>query len=239
MNVRAVFVSDTHTKLDQIDLPGGDILFHCGDWTFRGDIREVMEFNHHLGLVRERYREIVVVAGNHDWLPQRDPALLTGILTNAIYLQDQAIEVCGLKVYGSPWQPEFMNWAFNVPRGQKLAEKWALIPGGLDVLITHGPPHGTLDRTKGYESVMCGKYTYEPPQYVGCDDLAERLKVVKPKVHAFGHVHASYGTVRGPAELGGILSINASICDEGYKPVNKPFVVDFADGEARLVTDGE
>ena len=47
-----------------------------------------------------------------------------------------------LGLSGGPWQPAYNHWAFNLPRGPALAEKWALIPPGLDVLITHGPPLG-------------------------------------------------------------------------------------------------
>ena len=39
-------------------------------------------------------------------------------LTNCIYLQDSTTQIYGLKIYGTPWQPEFCGWAFNLPRGQ-------------------------------------------------------------------------------------------------------------------------
>lgn len=39
-------------------------------------------------------------------------------------------------------QPWFYGWGFNLPRGQALLEKWNLIPEGVDILITHGPPLG-------------------------------------------------------------------------------------------------
>lgn len=42
----------------------------------------------------------------------------------------------------SPRQPWFYGWGFNLPRGQALLEKWNLIPEGVDILITHGPPLG-------------------------------------------------------------------------------------------------
>ena len=44
-----------------------------------------------------------------------------------------------LSSYRQPW---FYGWGFNLPRGQALLEKWNLIPEGVDVLITHGPPLG-------------------------------------------------------------------------------------------------
>lgn len=39
----------------------------------------------------------------------------------------------------SPW---FNGWGFNLPRGQSLLDKWNLIPEGIDILMTHGPPLG-------------------------------------------------------------------------------------------------
>uniref|UniRef100_A0A8C9L8U8 Metallophosphoesterase domain containing 1 n=1 Tax=Pavo cristatus TaxID=9049 RepID=A0A8C9L8U8_PAVCR len=64
------------------------------------------------------------------------------LLTNCIYLQDSEVTVRGFRIYGSPWQPWFYGWGFNLPRGQALLEKWNLIPDGIDILITHGPPLG-------------------------------------------------------------------------------------------------
>lgn len=67
-------------------------------------------------------------------------------LTNCVYLEDAGVELYGLKFYGTPWQPEFCRWAFNLPRGKACLEKWNLIPQDCDVLITHTPPvgHGDL-----------------------------------------------------------------------------------------------
>ncbi|MCK4490026.1 MAG: hypothetical protein KAU23_07180 [Anaerolineales bacterium] len=48
----------------------------------------------------------------------------------------------GTKFYGSPWQPWFYDWAFNLQRGPEIRSKWELIPEGIDILITHGPPYG-------------------------------------------------------------------------------------------------
>ena len=45
-------------------------------------------------------------------------------LTNCTYLEDSATSVLGLNVYGSPWQPEYCGWAFNLPRGQECLNKW-------------------------------------------------------------------------------------------------------------------
>jgi hypothetical protein len=45
----------------------------------------------------------------------------------------------GYKIYllceGTPWQPEFGGWAFNLPRGQSLLDKWNKIPADTDILV--------------------------------------------------------------------------------------------------------
>jgi len=115
---------------------------------------------------------------------QTSPAKkLGGLLKNATcYLENSGVEIDGVKFWGSPWQPEFFNWAFNLPRGRRLAEIWALIPDDTEVLITHTPPYGILDRVDSGE-------------HVGCEDLRRALQRVKPKVHVFGHIHEDRGVV--------------------------------------------
>jgi Icc-related predicted phosphoesterase len=147
---------------------------------------------------------------NHDWLFQKDPAMAKSILSPSItYLQDSSVQIRDLKIYGSPWQPEFLNWAFNLPRGPQLREKWRRIPKDTDILITHGPPAGILDETPDGENV-------------GCEELHEALARIKPKLHIFGHVHHGYGTL----EVAGTKFVNASICDEAYLPSHSAIVVD-------------
>jgi hypothetical protein len=131
-----------------------------------------------------------------------------------IYLQDSGARVAGLDVWGSPWQPWFHDWAFNLPRGAALAEKWALVPEGVHVLVTHGPPLGVLDRV--WDS-----------RRVGCEELARALERIRPRLHLFGHIHEAYGTRRE----NGVLSVNACTCNLFYRAVNPAVVVDW-DGEA-------
>ena len=78
-----------------------------------------------------------------DYLRRHNLSNESELLSNAtVYLKDKETEVYGLRIYGSPWQPLFMNWAYNMPRGEKILSKWNLIPEGVDILITHGPPLG-------------------------------------------------------------------------------------------------
>lgn len=125
----------------------------------------------------------------------------------------------GVKFWGSPWQPEFCNWAFNLSRGIKLKEKWDLIPADTNVLITHGPPMGILDNVTKFNG-----HTGELEiQHVGCVDLYNRVMELKSlQLHVFGHLHDGYGKQK----INKTIFVNASICTEEYKPTNAPIVVE-------------
>ena len=207
------FISDTHGKHNELtkDLPGGYMIIHCGDVSNRGLIYEINQFTEWFSNLPYTYK--IFIAGNHDFgfeKIRKSNEVGVAIPHGVIYLQDEMVEIDGIKIYGSPWQPEFYDWAFNLPRGEKLAEKWALIPGNTDILITHGPAFRMLDH------VPSG-------MMVGCEDLFNRIIEVKPKIHASGHIHHA----RGAKEFNDTLFINASICTERYDPTNKPFVVEF------------
>lgn len=139
-----------------------------------------------------------------------DPHAVKAALKNCIYLEDSACEVEGFKIWGSPWQPEFYDWAFNLPIGDRLAAKWDLIPSDTDILITHGPPKHVLDLTTTNVST-------------GCPDLLSTIqKRVKPKLHVFGHIHESYGVDTD----GTTVYANASTCTFRYRPTNPALVFD-------------
>jgi len=134
------------------------------------------------------------------------------------YLQDSWIEVGDdketAKIYGSPWQPEFYNWAFNLPKGGPgLMSKWEAIPKDTDILITHGPAQGHLD--------MSGPPYNEPN--LGCALLREKLDEQPPKIHVCGHIHGGYGY----KFHNGTHYFNASILNERYEYVNKPVTFDW------------
>lgn len=186
-----VCVSDTHGAHDITVVPDGDILLHAGDLTRHGLLDEVDAFDAWLGRLPHPHK--VVIAGNHDWCFERTPAEARRRLTNAVYLEDEAVVIGGLKVYGSPWQPRFFDWAFNLDRGPELAAKWALIPADTDVLVTHGPPDGILDLTRRWLRV-------------GDADLLARVREVRPKLHVFGHIHEAAGVYRS----GSTLFVNAA-----------------------------
>lgn len=211
--MKIVCLSDTHNCNEQIEVPDGDVLLHAGDATINGTVDEIHNFNQWFSSLPHKIK--IFVAGNHDWLFERNNSYARQLLdTSIIYLQDSAVEIEGLKIYGSPWQPRFFDWAFNLNRGNELAEKWKLIPLDTNILITHGPPNGILDEVPR-------KYWTEN---TGCEELRKRVETLTEfgdlKLHLFGHIHCGYGQ----SELNGVKFINASTCDEEYLPTQPPII---------------
>ena len=146
--MRIICISDTHNQLSSIPIPAGDILIHAGDATDLGTMREIIKFNADLAKLTARFQKCIFVPGNHDWLFQKDPSLAKGLLTNATTLIDEELTFAGQSFYGSPWQPEFCNWAFNADKA-KLRGVFSHIPSYTDILITHGPPLNIIDGLNG------------------------------------------------------------------------------------------
>lgn len=179
--MRIVAVADTHAYHHDLAVPDGDVFVHAGDLCRRGeDLAELREAADWLRALPHRTK--IVVAGNHDRMLEDRPDRARAVLAERgiRYLQDSGTEIDGVTFWGSPWQPAFNDWAFNLPRGRRLARKWALIPERVDVLITHGPPLGIGDAGA-------------PPGRHGCADLLARVRQVRPKVHLFGHIHQDGG----------------------------------------------
>jgi Icc-related predicted phosphoesterase len=210
--VKIVVISDTHNQHEKLTLPEGDVLVHCGDSCNAGFKSELDNFLKWFG--KQPFKHKICIAGNHDWhfFRNRTDALAACGSLGITYLEDQGVTIDGYVFYGSPWQPPFFNWAFNLPE-EELAVKWSMIPANTDVLITHGPPLGILDGA--------------PKKHVGSYTLLDTVAEVRPKVHMFGHIHESYGMCANTTTQ----FVNASICNLRYRPVNTPWVVELTKKE--------
>lgn len=202
--MRLVGISDTHLRhlRYDIDVPPGEILIHAGDAMIEGTELEARAFFQWFGSLPHEHK--IFCAGNHDGIFEKYPELARSLVPAGVtYLQDSEVTIAGLRIYGSPWTPEFMNWAFNLPRGEALKRKWARIPAGLDVLVTHGPPWGILDQVLGEHA------------HLGCADLRDAVLRAKPRLHVFGHIHTGHGQL---VHQGATRFANVAICDERYAP---------------------
>ena len=209
--MRIVCIADTHGYHRQVEIPQGDVLIFAGDYTARDSYAELADFADWIEYQPCEHR--IVCVGNHDWVFEKaeNPACeaFKKVAPTVKVLIDEEITIDGKKIYCSPWQPEFCDWAFNLPRGEELRDVWAKIPNDTDILVTHGPPAGILDSTVTGE-------------IAGCVDLLNRVKEVNPKVHCFGHLHEA----RGIEKYWNTTFVNASICDFHYNPINEPIVID-------------
>ena len=192
-------MSDTHSQTSRLthSVPEGDVLIHAGDFTGKGKLEQIRAFNSWIGevkiqrivvssLIRETLFQLphkykIVIAGNHELGWNTDSKYLKSELTNCTYLEDSALEIHGLKIFGSPYQPpyqpEFDGSAVNLERGQECLGIWKQIPSDTDILVTHGPPLGFGDLTNSSNRA-------------GCVDLLNTVQQrVKPKYHVFGHIH--------------------------------------------------
>lgn len=242
--MRLVCISDTHSLHYDMEhpLPKGDILIHAGDLSNKGGQRDVTDFINwfkNLG----GWDQKIFISGNHDHCFERiNQPHYGGVYdwlgdlissenlsqSNITYLEDSSFSIetpefdRPIKFYGSPWQPWFYDWAFNLPRlGIELQEKWNMIPDDTDVLITHTPPNGYRDLVNNWR---------QPNSHVGCECLISRIGEIKPLVNIFGHIHEGYGVEYGKDTL----FVNAAICTAGYEPTNKPIVIDLVEINGKI-----
>ncbi len=221
-------ISDLHGAFPKLE--GGDLLIIAGDCTSNDTLSAWDDFLWWFD--DQDYRKKVMVAGNHDnfctkWksnrIPEEDPEthIWPRNRKTIEYLCDSGTEFEGLKIWGSPWTSWFHGInpkckAFTLHGEEKLQKKWALIPDGIDILVTHSPPLGWLDENR--DGIACGSLS-----------LSQELYRIRPKLHVFGHIHESYGMYRPKLEFCGLegypISVNASVMDRDYEPINAPIRV--------------
>lgn len=219
--MKICIISDTHTKHKFLDLKNyeADVLIHCGDMTGNGGSGAMVEFFDWFSS-QYQFKHKICIAGNHDWIFERNPALAkTLVPDNIIYLEDEELIIDGVKFYGTPVQKIFCNWAFN-RHESKLAQHWKAIPDDTDVLITHSPPYGIGDlvpQNKTHEG--------SPSLYM------EIMKRIKPMVSSFGHIHEGYGI----KVIDDITFINASNLDGDYQCINPPILIEIINGKVNII----
>ncbi len=216
--MRIVALSDTHGYHKKLTIPDGDLLIHCGDFSMRAKLRDVVEFSNWMKSLPHKHK--IVVVGNHDVYCEANEFLTRAEFSPMYYLNHQLIEIEGYRIFGSPYSPgiyEPSDWVFDYPpNGKKSEQLWSQIPSKLDVLITHGPPKGILDRVT---DINPGE-----DYNVGDVNLLYYVKQTHPKVHIFGHIHEGAGSY--VSDCWTTRFYNVCICDGNYRPTNPITVID-------------
>jgi len=207
MSVRLAIISDTHLQHGRVAMGRGDVMIHCGDMLnlFDDHDAELDGIDRWFG--KQRFDAVICTGGNHDHALERRWQNGSAPFGNARFLADAGWECRGLRFYAAPWVPDLPRHAFYAPT-EVLRRKWAAIPAGVDVLITHTPPAGILDVSRRGGSL-------------GCPILRDELARIAPRVHCFGHVHAGAGSQR----IGDTLFVNASAMVSGTDRVRGPVQV--------------
>jgi Icc-related predicted phosphoesterase len=213
--MKIVVISDTHGQHRLLGSLAGDLLIHCGDFGLgEADAdKSLQDLDDWFG--HQQFRHILCTGGNHDFSVEERQRRGQRVFRNALLLQDQSVEIDGLKCHGSPWVPELTQWAHHRSAAD-LALAWAAIPDDVDLLITHTPPRGVLDvNSRG--------------QACGCPMLRQRVAAIRPQAHCFGHIHASGGST----EIAGTLFVNASMVNHRYALTRAPIEFELAPAASR------
>jgi Icc-related predicted phosphoesterase len=214
--MKIVAVSDTHQAYLE-EMPKGDILIHAGDFSLLPKnahenrelmLNELTDLKAWFDKIRSNYKYTILVPGNHDWIFEVDYEFAKDFMGETIVLNDDSITLDGIKIWGTPINLEYRDWAFNRAAGKEILTHYNKIPKDTDILITHGPPLGILDQAQPLEN---------SPE-LGDIDLLNTVDRLNLKVHIFGHIHGSHGTLKRNSTL----FVNASIMDETYTPVFSP-----------------
>lgn len=217
---RVCVVSDTHERHSalhtlpnscQVLIHAGDILMSSSFLSKGGAISKLHAFNDWLG--QQAIPNIIVVAGNHDLvMEQLSTAEIQAILTNAVYLCNSSVTVCGLTVWGTPLsRGRSHNSAFQSREFADITQSTIneLCNSGqtVDILVTHGT----------------------------CADIAQ---AVKPRLaHISGHLHGRHGVFWTEEDPNAVmtavqksaarwLSVAAPIMNSRYEPHQLPIVLD-------------
>lgn len=233
MKIKIACWSDPHQTHKNIIIPECDISLCGGDISHTGTKEEVIDFLDWYAL-QFQITHRVMIPGNHDlsFDPNKGyaglrPQWLNDALDrypNVHCLIHQEFMSHGLKIFGSPYTPEFFPeyWAFNRKRGNQIAQEWAKIPEDTDILVVHGPAKYHLDWTNPsrYDSLY-------PSGNVGCEDLLKRLEELPQlKLVLVGHIHGNFGIKDLHFNGRTVKYVNGALVDNANRLKHQPIVVD-------------
>jgi Icc-related predicted phosphoesterase len=209
--MRLVCTSDTHGDTPT-DIPDGDVFIHCGDYAIKETEQEAKETVSWIGELPHRYK--LFVPGNHDSFTYHNVEFFRGLCSGVgiTMLDDKGIDIDGKLFWGFPWVRDPMGkhrWPYTAT--EDVIEKLSsFIPTTVDILLTHGPPKGILDRTKD--------------GHIGSSAMRTLVDAYLPRLKYYicGHIHEGYGTHKE----NGVTFVNAAYKDFMYIGGQSPIVLD-------------
>jgi len=215
--------ADTHGFTKEIEVPACDLFLHAGDICADGYKKVWCKKNP--GLSLEWFETVfmswfqlylddgwvkkaVFTFGNHDWISGWEASQFNRKHDDIKLVVNTMIEVDGVKIWATPWSNQFLDWAW-MKEPEDLASDYAMIPEGIDILLSHQPPAGFGDTIYPVGDKL---------EDIGSKELAEAIKRIKPKAVVCGHLHSAIGL----KEKDGQKVYGVSFCDEQYRPTYQP-----------------
>ncbi|KAJ4289989.1 hypothetical protein N0V88_006790 [Collariella sp. IMI 366227] len=187
-----------------------DVVIHCGDITgdsrlseyreaiqvlqgIEAPVKLIIPGNHDYTLDTPTYQQMIFKSRKRKdlhKLHQRygDPGAARQIFEEAkpfgiFYLDEGTHRIplangALLTLYATPYTPAYGTPGFQYTT--KKSHDFA-IPTDADIVISHGPPKGVLDRS------------WSKSQHVGSAELFTAVAKARPKLHCFGHIHEGWG----------------------------------------------
>ena len=178
-------------------LSGYDLILACGD----------LKASYLSFLVTMARCPVLYVHGNHDTGYRQNPPECCDCIDDAIVVYN------GVRILGlggcRKYHPGAHQYMEKQMRRRIFRMMWQIRRlGGVDIVVTHAPPHGLGDA--------------EDPAHWGFEALREFLDQYHPRYLVHGHVHMSYGrSIPREIEYNGTTVINA--CER--------YVLDIPEGE--------
>lgn len=216
-NIKIKILSDTHRSHTEYTkkVTDCDLIIHCGDAGCYDEQTYETFKRWAIAVAKKTTFGMIFIPGNHDQYIAENLEYVKEdfIGTNVCILINEGIEIGSLKIWGSPCSATYGDTFTSFTAGENyLAKIWSKIPDGLDILITHSPPQGFLDR------------------WLGSPSLSQRILSVKPKLHAFGHIHEERGIERSEDTV----FVNASAVGSFDTGPFDPIEIEFCDGKINL-----
>lgn len=212
---KLILMSDTHLIgfPHSLEKYPGDVCLHLGDLMQAGDYDDWIVGKRQLKKLREAYSAVYFLPGNHDkWVEQNTSLCREELEELDINLViDQQVKIAGLNIYFTPWMVRFFDWSF-MRTEEQLELTYSVIPKGLDLLCTHGPPYMINDMNKRRD-------------HCGSTSLAKAIREKKPTLFAAGHIHPQIQADRHYKDAN-TEYFNVSIMSDAYDPIWEPTVLE-------------
>lgn len=237
--MRILATSDLHGRLPEIEpcdvlVLAGDI---CPDFPDKAGKYTLLDkggsqqadwlnttFRDWITPIAGRGTAVVAIWGNHDFVGEKWSSFDVNLPWNL--LQDDGVRIDGVTFWGTPWVPGLKRWAFYAGP-DALKARSEMIPEGVDVLISHGPPRGYGDRLCDFHASL-----HAPdPRNIGDPYLHTELHRIAPAFVICGHIHEDRGVHRHPS---GAVVHNVSHVDCNYEDPSPPTEIIMAGSVADL-----